>query len=142
MTSELWGDPGTGTPWGMRTLTAAVLLAVLTVATWLVVLPWTWTLVPGEEPNTYTTAAPAWRFVVVAAVLLALAVASGAMGHPLLPVLAVAGPAVVLWCYQASNAETIGANLWVVGAIVLVPCAVAGALLAGFVGSRLHTADA
>jgi hypothetical protein len=132
------GTPRNGYPTGMRTLTAAALLAALTVATWLVVLPWTWTLVPGEEPATYTTAVPTWRFVVVAVVLVALAVASGAMGHPVLPVPAVAGPAVVLWCYQAANAETVGANLWVVGAIVLVPVAVVGALLAGFVGSRLR----
>lgn len=119
-----------------RTPVIGLALAVATTATWLALLPWRWKLAATDEPDTYTSAVPTWRFVVVAIVLVMLAVMSGSMGHPWLPVLTVAGPAFVLWCYQSATAETIGANLWVVGAIILAPVAFGGAALAGYLGSR------
>jgi len=117
-------------------LVVGLVLAVLTVVTWLVALPWRWTLQPTGEQDTFESAVPTSRFVIVAVVLVVLAVASGALGHPVVPIVAVAGPAFLLWCYQAANSETVGANLWIVGAIFLVPVAFGGAAVAGFIGSR------
>ncbi|HEY0638287.1 MAG TPA: hypothetical protein VGD67_11625 [Pseudonocardiaceae bacterium] len=115
-----------------------LMLVSLTVAVWFTVLPSEWLLRPADEANTYSTAVPMSGIVIVAALLVALSVLSGVLGHPWLPLVTVALPAFALWCWQAMRAEAIGANLWVIGALMLFPVAFGGAALAGWIGSLLR----
>lgn len=121
-----------------RLLVLGAVLCALTVALWWAVLPADWSVVPTGEPDRYDFPLDAGQGWTVVAGLAVLGVVAGLLRHPFLPLPAVALPAVLLWCAQASAARVVGANLWAVGVMGLVPVAVVGALVTGGTGVAVH----
>ncbi|MQA17299.1 MAG: hypothetical protein GEV09_25195 [Pseudonocardiaceae bacterium] len=115
-----------------------LILAGLTVAAWLLVLPLDWSEVPTGIPGVYANPVETWQWMVIVVVLGVLAAASGALGHPLLPLLAVATPSFVLGCSQAATATVSGANLWVIGALFALPVHYAGVAVASAIGALVR----
>ncbi len=112
-----------------------LILAGLTVASWVLVLPLDWSEIPTGTPGVYANPIETWQWMVIVAVLGVLAAASGASGHPLLPLLAVATPAFLLGCFQAATATVFGANLWMIGALFALPVHYAGVAVASALGA-------
>ncbi|WP_232665747.1 hypothetical protein [Pseudonocardia sp. TRM90224] len=112
-------------------------LAVATLALGLLVLPWDWSVVPTAEPDVFASPVQPWQWTVAGIGLLLLSAASGAAGHPLLPLAGVAVPALAYWCWRSAAAEVIGANLWPVGAIMLAPLLAVVVLVGGGAGRML-----
>jgi hypothetical protein len=125
-----------------RASAVVLVLAAATVALWLVAFPADWSVVPTADPQTYASPLTTRHWTVAVTGLAVLALAGGFVRGPAAALLGVAVPAIALYCWFSSTAEVIGANLWVVGALLFAPAAVAGvAVLAalGRAGRRRRT---
>jgi hypothetical protein len=118
----------------VRRAAVVVGFAVATVVLWWLALPTDWSVVPTVDPHTFVSPVQAWQWTVTAAGLVVLAAAAGFVSGILAALLGVALPAFVLFCYHSATAEVIGANLWVVGALLALPVLVVGAGLAAALG--------
>jgi hypothetical protein len=119
----------------MRRAAATVaLLAAATAALWLVVFPADWSSVPTADPLTFASPLSAAHWTTAAAGLAVLAFTGGYARGPGAALLGVAAPAAALYCYRSATAEVVGANLWVVGALLVVPAIAAGVAVAAGLG--------
>jgi hypothetical protein len=115
-----------------RSPTVVAVLAIATVVLWLVAFPADWSVVPTADPLTYASPLTARHWTVAVAGLAVLAFAGGYARGTAPAMLGVAVPAVALYCWSSGTAEVVGANLWVVGALIFAPAVAAGvAVLAG-----------
>lgn len=124
----------------MRAPTTVAVLAAATVALWLVAFPADWNVVPTADPQTYTSPLTAQHWTVAVVGLALLAFAGGLVRGPAVALLGVAVPAIALYCWFSATAEVIGANLWVVGALLFAPAVLAGVAVLGALGrtARRH----
>jgi hypothetical protein len=118
----------------IRTLGTAAVLAVATAALWWLVFPGDWSVVPTADPQTYTSPVTPTHWTVAAVGLAVLAAAGGYTQGVAAALLGVALPAAALYCYRSATAEVIGANLWPVGALLLIPVLAAGVSVAAGLG--------
>ena len=125
-----------------RVLATAALLAVATVGLWSLVFPADWSVVPTADPQTFASPVSAAHWTAAGAGLAGLAFVGGLVGGRVAALLGVALPAVALYCYRSATAEVIGANLWIVGALLLTPVLVAGVAIVATLGraARRHRA--
>lgn len=118
----------------IRTLGTAAVLAVATALLWWLVFPADWSVVPTADPQTYTSPVTPTHWAAAAAGLAVLAAAGGYAQGVAATLLGVALPAAVLYCYRSATAEVIGANLWPVGALLLIPVLAGGVAAAAGIG--------
>jgi hypothetical protein len=107
------------------------LVALLVIGVWWLVLGWNWDV---TSPHSTLD----WVLVGIA-VLLAGAWL-GFRGRPIAAVLMVVVPLVVLSAWRMAVAEVIGANLWVIGAVVLLLAYGAAAAVGGVLGLLVRRA--
>ncbi|CAN5365239.1 hypothetical protein BH20ACT5_BH20ACT5_24940 [soil metagenome] len=119
-------------------LVVAAVVAVLTVAGWLLIFPSDWSSVATADPDTLASPVTGAHWALLAVLLGVLGLTAGLAGHPWVPVLAAGIPALVLYCIQAGSAEVVGANLWVIGAGVLAVALAGGLIVAGWAGYVLR----
>jgi hypothetical protein len=117
-----------------RAAATVALLATATVVLWLVAFPADWSVVPTADPQTYASPLTAGHWILAAAGLAALAFAGGFARGSAAALLGVAVPAIALYCYRSATAEVIGANLWVVGALLLAPALACGVAVVALLG--------
>jgi hypothetical protein len=117
-----------------RTVGTAALLAVGTVLLWWVVFPSDWSVVPTADPQSFTTPISAGHWAVAAVGLAMLAAVGGYVRGPAAALLGVALPAIALYGFHSATAEVIGANLWIVGALLLAPVLAGGVAIAAALG--------
>jgi hypothetical protein len=121
----------------LRTAAVVGMLAVATVVLWFVVFPGDWSVVPTADPHTFASPVSARDWSAVAVGLALLAAAGGYARGITVALTGVAVPALALYCWFSATAEVIGANLWVVGALlfsVVLGAGTAGAAALGRFG--------
>ncbi|MBM7784073.1 hypothetical protein [Tenggerimyces flavus] len=96
------------------------LVALLAIGVWWLVLGWNWDVVPAGTPNDFTDPHSTLDWVLVGIAVLVGAAWLGLRGRPFAAVLMVVVPIVALSAWRMADAETIGANLWPIGALVLL----------------------
>ncbi|WP_226353613.1 hypothetical protein [Pseudonocardia sp. ICBG601] len=124
-----------------RLLTGLLLggaLALAAVAVWWLVMPADWSVVPTADPDQYVSPVTTGHWTAVAVGLAVLAALGGAAGRPGVTVVAVALPALALYCWKSATATVIGANLWPVGALFAVVPLVGGAAVVAFTASGVR----
>jgi hypothetical protein len=123
-----------------RAPVVVVVLAAATVVLWLVAFPSDWSVVPTTDPQTYTSPLTGRHWIVAVAGLALLALAGGFARGPTTALLGVAVPAIALYCWFSATAEVIGANLWVVGALLFAAAVAAGVAVLAALGraTRRH----
>jgi hypothetical protein len=117
-----------------RAPATVALLATATVVLWLVSFPADWSVVPTADPQTYASPLTAGHWIPATAGLAALAFLGGFARGPAAALLGVAVPAIALFCYRSATAEVIGANLWVVGALLYAPALACGVAVVALLG--------
>jgi hypothetical protein len=122
------------------------LVALLAIGVWWLVLGWNWDVVPAGTPNDLTSPHSTLDWVLVGVAVLLAGGWLGFRGRPIAAVLMVVVPLVALSAWRMAVAEVVGANLWAVGALVLLlaygAVAAGGALLGLLVRrarARSHT---
>lgn len=125
-------------PGPLRTVAVIGGLAVATVVVWWLVFPADWSVVPTDDPQTYASPVSATHWTAAAVGLALLAAAGGYASGVLAALAGVALPALALFCYRSATAEVIGANLWVVGALLLLPVLAIGTIAAAALGRLLR----
>jgi hypothetical protein len=118
-----------------RAAAVVALLAAATVVLWLVAFPTDWSSVPTADPRTYASPLTARHWTVALVGLAALAFAGGFARGPLAALLGVAVPAIALYSWFSATADVIGANLWIVGAMLFAPALVAGVAVLAALGN-------
>jgi hypothetical protein len=121
-----------------RDAATSLLLAAGTVLVWWLVFPADWSAVPTAHASTFRSPVTATHWWGAGIGLTALAVVGGFVGGVRLAMLGVALPAFALYCVSTASAEVIGANLWIVGAILLAPVLAAGVACAAALGRLLR----
>ena len=124
-----------------RAAATVALLAGATVLLWLLVFPADWSVVPTPDPLVLASPVTPVHWSVATAGLFGLAFAGGYARGPGAALLGVAVPAVALYCHRSATAEVVGANLWVVGALLLVPAMAAGVAGAAVLGRLARRRD-
>jgi hypothetical protein len=139
--AEPAGGPDRPSP--LERIWPPLVVAVVTVVGWLLVLPWDWSTVDasgqpveGGEP---------WTGLILVAVIVGLTVAAVVRRQPraLLsaPLTGVATMA-LLYSWRASQARTLGDNLWVFGLIgVVLPLGLLGAFGGAWLALRTIRRD-
>ena len=121
-----------------RHAATALLLAAGTVLIWWLVFPADWSAVPTTDATTFRSPVTAGHWCGAGIGLAALAAVGGFVAGVWVAMLGVALPAFALYCVSAANAEVIGANLWVVGAMFLAPVLAGGVACAAALGRLLR----
>ncbi|GAA5124363.1 hypothetical protein [Pseudonocardia adelaidensis] len=121
-----------------RAAAVVVLLAAATVALWLVAFPADWSVVPTADPQTYASPLTPRHWAVAVAGLAGLAFAGGFARGPAVALLGVALPAIALYGWFSATAEVIGANLWIVGTLLLAPALAAGVAVLAALGNAVR----
>ncbi|WP_219417272.1 hypothetical protein [Pseudonocardia nigra] len=124
----------------MRTAAQIAGFAVATVVLWWLALPSDWSAVPTTDPHTYGSPVRGGQWAVAAAGTAVLAAAAGFTRGVLVALAGVAVPAFALFCYRSATAEVIGANLWIVGALLAAPVLVVGVARAAALGRLVRRA--
>lgn len=105
------------------------LVALLAIGVWWLVLGWNWDVVPGDTPNDFVDPHSAVDWLLVGAAVLIGAGWLATRARPIAGVVMIVVPLAVLSAWRMAVAEVIGANLWPIGAlIVLVGLGAAGAI--------------
>jgi hypothetical protein len=118
------------------------LVALLAIGVWWLVLGWNWDVVPAGTPNDFTSPHSTLDWVLVGVAVLVAGGWLGFRGRPIAAVLMVVVPLVVLSAWRMAVAEVVGANLWAVGALVLLlayGAVAAGGALLGLLVRRART---
>ena len=125
-----------------RTPVVVGLLAAATLVLWSLVFPADWSVVPTADPQTYATPVSTRHWTAAAVGIAVLAAAGGYARGLRAALLGVAVPAVVMYSYRSASAEVIGANLWIIGALLAAPALAGGVAIAAGLGRyarRWHT---
>ena len=110
------------------------LVALLAIGVWWLVLGWNWDVVPTDTPDTFASPHSTLDWILVGAAVFVGAGWLGFRGRPIAGVLMIVVPLVALSTWRMAVAEVIGANLWPIGALVLLLAYGATAAVGAFLG--------
>ncbi len=133
------GEPAEGPELSLgQRLWPPLAVVAVTVAGWLLFLPWDWSTVDASGKP--TDQGDPWGGLVLLAVVVGLAVAAVARRQPnaiLTAPLAGVATMAVLYSWRASQARVTGSNAWVFGLIgVVIPIGLLGAFGGAFLAVR------
>jgi hypothetical protein len=135
------GDPDRTSP--LERIWPPLVVVVVTVAGWLLVLPWDWSTVDAAgEP---VEGGEPWTGLILVAAIVGLTVAAVVRRQPralLTAPLAGVATMAILYSWRASQARTVGDNLWFFGLIgVVLPLGLLGAFGGAWLALRTIRRD-